>query len=267
MKKKRKSFRVLDLWDAGNLPEEKWDKRIEYQFKGDAKEYARALKAGINFLDKRFSRTTVMANDYEKYLDVYNEIKNTKISNASWNRNKDLTNKWRNFLSDIDVSFADNLKNYTVQTLEGRTYVNLSNSIYTRTGNLRKRKRKGTSSHERIANHNEVVAAWKLYKILRDNGEDVDLKTGIADFISPYMLALISIYENTAGHRLNIITDIEEHDTGETYRAVSFRFTPRVLKELQKIVPKIEKEEKDGKIRIYTNKYENFRKLPKKRNN
>ena len=267
MKQKKKSFKVLDLWDAGTESPETWNKRIDYQFKGDAKEYARALKAGINFLDKRFSRTTVMANDYEKYLDVYKDIKSIKISNANWAKNKELTNKWRNFLDNIDDSFRSNLKNYTVQTLKGRTYVNLSNSVYSRTGNLKKRKRKGTSNHERIANHNEVVAAWKLYKMLRDNGEDVDLKTGVADFISPYMLALVSIYENTAGHRLNIITDIEEHDTGDTYRAVSFRFTPRVLKELQKIVPKIEKEEVDGKIRIYTNKYENFKKLPKKRNN
>lgn len=265
MKKKKKSFKVLDLWEAGTDDVERWDKRINYQFKGDAKEYARALKAGINFLDKRFSRSTVMAQDYEKYLDVYNDIKNTKISNATWSKNRDLTNKWRNFMDEIDVSFADSLKNYTVQTVGDRTYVSLANSVYSRTGNLKKRKRKGVSSHERIANHNEVVAAWKLYKILRDNGEEVDLKTGIADYISPYMLALVSIYENTAGHRLNIITDIEEHDTGETYRAVSFRFTPRVLKELQKIVPKIEKEE-GTQIKIYTNKYENFRKLPKKRN-
>lgn len=265
MKQKRKSFRVLDLWDAGTEDADVWNERIDYQFKGDAKEYARALKAGINFLDKRFSRNTVMANDYEKYLDIYKDIKSVKISNATWSKNKELTNKWRNFLSDIDANFSNNIKNNTVETLKGRTYINVSNSVYSRTGNLKKRKRKGRSNHERIANHNEVVAAWKLYKTLRDNGEDVDLKTGIADFISPYMLALVSIYENTAGHRLNIITDIEEHDTGETYRAVSFRFTPRVLKQLQKIVPKIEKEEKDGTIRIYTNKYENFKKLPKKR--
>ncbi|MBR3199622.1 MAG: hypothetical protein IKG27_06380 [Bacilli bacterium] len=78
------------------------------------------------------------------------------------------------------------------------------------------------------------------------------------------MLALVSIFENKAGHRLNIITDIEEMETDGVSRVVSFRFTPRVLKALQKIVPKIEKEEKDGEIRIYTNKYENFRKLPKK---
>ncbi|MBR2870778.1 MAG: hypothetical protein IKB98_05325 [Clostridia bacterium] len=101
---------------------------------------------------------------------------------------------------------------------------------------------------------------------MRDAGEDVDLKTGIADYISPYILALVSIFENKAGHRLNVITDIEEIDAGGGVgRVVSFKFTPRVLKALQKIVPKIEKEEKEGKgVRIYTNKYENFRKLPNK---
>ncbi|MBR2871489.1 MAG: hypothetical protein IKB98_09000 [Clostridia bacterium] len=76
-------------------------------------------------------------------------------------------------------------------------------------------------------------------------------------------MALVSIYENMAGHRLNIITDIEEVDTGETYRAVSFRFNPKILKSLRTIAEKIEKE-KDTQIKVYTNKYENFRKLPKK---
>ncbi|MBR3199421.1 MAG: hypothetical protein IKG27_05350 [Bacilli bacterium] len=100
---------------------------------------------------------------------------------------------------------------------------------------------------------------------MRDAGEDVDLKTGIADYISPYILALVSIFENKAGHRLNVITDIEEMETDGVSRVVSFKFAPRVLKALQKIVPKIEKEEKEGKgVRIYTNKYENFRKLPNK---
>ena len=266
MKKKKKSFKVLDLYDAGTDDAETWNSKIKYQFKGDAKEYTRALKAGFNFIDKRLSRSQGTRGDYEDFADIYKEVKNLKISNANWKSVNEITNKWRNFVSnDISDFFGDNIRRSAVQTKGDRTYVSLSNSVYTRTGNIRKRKRKGITSYERIANHNEEVAAWKLYKMLRDNGEDVDLETGIADYISPYMLSLISIYENTAGHRLNIVTDIEEVETGSMdYRAVSFRFSPRVLKALRKIVPKIDAEE-GTEIKIYTNKYENFRKLPKKR--
>ena len=265
MKKKKKTFKVLDLWDAATLNQDLWNERISYQFKNDAKEYTRALKAGFNFMDKRFSRATVMKSDYDKYLDLYKDVKNVKISNTNWDKAKDLTTRWRNFIEEGGFDFGEAVRHSTVQTAGNRTYVNLNSDYYTRTGNVRKRKRKAKTSYERIANHNEEVAAWKLYKMLRDNGEDVDLKTGIADYISPYMLSLVSIYENTAGHRLNIIENIEEVETGTTdYRAVSFRFSPRVLKVLQKIVPKIDAEE-GTQIKLYTNKYENFRKLPKKR--
>ena len=265
MKKKKKTFKVLDLYDAGTDDVETWNDKLKHQFKGDAKEYMRALKAGFNFIDKRISRTQGTRGDFEDFDDIYKDIKKMKISNASWKSANELTDKWRNFLSnDASQFFSNNIRRNAVQTLGDRTYVNFNSSTYTRTGNLRKRKRKGTTTHERIANHNEEVAAWLLYKALRDAGEDVDLETGIADYISPYILALVSIFENKAGHRLNIITDIEEIETGGVGRAVSFKFTPRVLKALRKIVPKIEKEQKEGKIRIYTNKYENFRKLPKK---
>lgn len=264
MKKKKKTFKVLDLWDAGNDINNDWNERVSIQFKNDAKEYTRALKAGINFLDKRISRAQGTRGDIEDFEKIYKDIKGTKISEANWEKANALTNKWRNFVSnDISELFAENIRRSSVNTAKGRTYVNISNSVYTRTGNYKKRKRQGRTSHERIASHNEKVAAWKLYKTLVENGEDVDLKTGIADFVSPYILALVSIYENMAGHRLNIITDIEEVDTGETYRAVSFRFNPKILKSLRTIAEKIEKE-KDTQIKVYTNKYENFRKLPKK---
>ena len=267
MKKKKKTFKVLDLYEAGTDFEETWSEKIKYQFKGDAKEYTRALKAGFNFIDKRLSRTQGPRGDFDDFADIYKDVKKLKISNASWKNANEITTRWRNFVSnDISDYFGDNIRRSAVQTVGDRTYVNLSNSIYTRTGNLRKRKRQGLTGHDRIANHNEEVAAWKLYKTLLDNGEDVDLETGIADYISPYMLALVSIYENMAGHRLNIITDIEEMETDGVSRVVSFRFTPRVLKVLRKIAPKILKEEK-GEIKIYTNKYNTFRKLPKKRNN
>ena len=266
MKKKKKTFKVLDLYSAGLDDAKSWNERLKHQFKGDAKEYTRALKAGFNFMDKRLSRTQGTRGDFEDFDDIYKDVKSVKISNTNWEKANALTDKWRNFLSnEASTFFGNNIRRNSVQTFKDRTYVNFSSSNYTRTGNLRKRKRKDRTTHERISNHNEEVAAWLLYKALRDAGEDVDLKTGIADYISPYMLALVSIFENKAGHRLNIITDIEEMETDGVSRVVSFRFTPRVLKALQKIVPKIEKEEKEGKgVRIYTNKYENFRKLPKK---
>ena len=267
MKKRKKPIKVLDLYEAGIGDAEDWNKRLKHQFKGDAKEYTRALKAGFNFMDKRMSRTHGTRGDFEDFTDIYKDVKNTKISDSSWEKANALTDRWRNFLSnEASQFFSNNIRRNAVQTLGDRTYVNFSSSNYTRTGKVRKRKRKDRTTHERIANHNEEVAAWLLYKALRDAGEDVDLKTGIADYISPYILALVSIFENKAGHRLNVITDIEEIDAGGGVgRVVSFKFAPRVLKALQKIVPKIEKEEKEGKgVRIYTNKYENFRKLPNK---